>query len=416
VVAFPVIHDFDDASYNPFTALKDDGGEGKVKDFFPELKRMREANPVFEGDFRRHFGTAPDITLEGVRDLCILGAKAIQHVCTDPTYSVAAYKPNLGVYFGAESITTMDNPEHARYRRYFQQVFGPGQIKRWGTQIVPPLINRLVDNFIDRGRADLVTEFALLFPFHFIHELMRLPLADRDIFHRLAFGQLVITFDQQHGMEACDKLRAYLSEVVKSRRENPIEGDFISMIATAEIDGEQMPLDHAITFFRQIMNAGGDTSYHGFSTLMMALLTHPEQFEAVRKDRSLVPKAIEEALRWDSPVTMISRTPTRTVELAGVTINPGDHMQIILPSANRDPAVFDRPDEFDISRGNRQHGAFGYGPHICIGQHLARLEMSYALNTLLDRLPKLRLDESKPAPYVAGLILRGPAHVHVRFD
>jgi len=414
--AMPQIQDFRDAAFNPFTAAKEGGGEGRIRDFHPELAKLREQNPVYDGDIKRHFGLDADLTLLDVRHVALLGAREVKEACTNvELYSNAIYMPNLGVYFG-RSVTTMDNPEHARFRRLFQQAFGPKQIARWGEGIIPRMINRLIDGFEARGHAELVSEFTLFFPFHFIHELMALPVEDRDTFHRLAFGQILLTFDPEHGYEAMEKLRSYLTETVTARRAAPIDGDFMSMIATAEIDGERLPDDVVISFFRQLMNAGGDTSYNGFSTVLCALLNHPEQLEAVKQDRTLVPKAIEEGLRWNSPVCMISRTPKRPVELAGVRIEPRDHMALILPAANRDPAAFPDPDRFDIHRGSRAHGAFGFGSHICIGQHLARLEMAHAMNALLDRLPKLRRDESMPPPEVSGFMLRGPEQLYVRFD
>lgn len=256
----------------------------------------------------------------------------------------------------------------------------------------------------------------LHFPFHFIHELMGLPMADREIFHRLAFGQIAISFDREHGMEAVEKLKEYLTAIITERRRNPHEDDFMSAIATAEMDGERLPDDVVISFFRQLMNAGGDTSYNGFSTVLFALLNHPDQFEQVKQNRKLVAAAIEEGLRWNCPVPMIARTPHTEIELAGVVIRPGDHMSVMLAAANRDETVFARPEEFDISRATRAHAAFGYGPHICIGQHLARLEMANALNALLDRLPRLRRDERHAHPTVTGFGLRGPQKLSVRFD
>lgn len=413
-MAKPTIEDFRDPTFNPFTAAKEPGCEDRV--FHPELKRLRELNPVFDGDLRPHFGLAPDLTMLKLRHVALLGHREVKQALLDgETYSNAAYKHNLGVYFG-RSITTMDNPEHARYRRLFQQAFGPNSIAVWGSEIIPRIINGLIDEFEPRGRAELVNEFTLHFPFRFIHELMALPAADRNAFHRLAFGQILIMFDHEHGMEAVDKLREYLTQTVRHRRANPLAHDFMSVIATAEVDGERLPDEVVISFFRQLMNAGGDTSYNGFSTVMAGLLTHPDQLEAVKRDRSLVPKAIEEGLRWNAPVTMLARTPKRPVKLAGVAIEPGDHIAVILPAANRDPAAFDRPDVFDITRATRTHAAFGYGAHLCIGQHLARLEMTKALNALLDRLPRLRPDGDHPTPEVSGFTLRSPSSLHVRFD
>jgi cytochrome P450 len=413
--AMPNIQDFRDTAFNPFTAMKEGGGEGKIKNWYPELKRLREINPVFKGDLKVHFGAEPDQTLAGRPHVAIIGAREAKKVLMDgEAYSVKIYLPNLGVYFG-RALTTMDNPEHGPFRRYFQKLFGLKVVSQWGQEVIPRVINRIIDGFNPNGRVDLVREFALLFPFHFIHELMGLPVQDRDIFHKLAFGQILITFDQEHGMEAVDKLRNYLTEMVLARRAKPVEGDFMSMVATAELDGKYLPDEVAIAFFRNIINAGGDTAFHAFSTILAALLTHPEQLAMVRKDRSLVPKAIEEGMRWDSPVGMISRTPVQPVELCGVRINPGDHIQVMLPAANRDPAEFPNPDAFDVTRESN-HGAFGFGPHICIGRHLARLEMINALNALLDRLPRLRIDDSMPPPEGSGFMLRGPEHVYARFD
>lgn len=412
----PRIRDFDDPGYNPFTAMKLLGGERAVGDFYPELRRLRLISPVFEGDLKAHFGLHPDLTMAGLRQVAILGhAEARQVLMSPDRFSNRVYERNLGVYFG-KSVTVMDDPDHRRYRALFQKAFLPKSISQWGDEIIPRVINRLIDDFAGQGRAELIGAFTLQFPFHFIHELLRLPIEDREIFHKLAFGQIAISFDPDHGMDAIGKLKAYLTDLIHERRDNPAGDDFISMVATAEIDGERLPDEVVISFFRQLMNAGGDTSYHGFSTVLAALLTHPDQLEAVRQDRALVPRAIEEGLRWNCPVPGISRTPREPVEIAGIRIEPGDHMLVMLAAANRDEAAFDRPDMFDISRGARTHAAFGLGPHICIGQHLARLEMAHALNALLDRLPRLRLDPDHPMPEISGFALRGPEALHVRFD
>jgi cytochrome P450 len=416
VDTLPRIRDFADPTYNPFTAAKLLGGEGAVKDVHPEFHRLRALNPVFDGDLRTHFGIAPDLTTQHLRQVAVLGYPQAMALLTDTdNWSNAVYVNNIGAFFG-RSISIMDNPEHAHFRRMFQQAFGPSMVKRWGEEIIPRVINDLIDEFEGRGEAELVTEFSLNFPFHFIHELMGLPREDRVIFHKLAFGQLLVTFDKEHGDEAIANLQHYLELTVADRRARPRENDLMTMIATAEIDGERIPDSVIFGFFRQLMNAAGDTSYNGFSTSMAGLLSNPAQFEELKRNRSLVPKAIEEGLRWNSPVMMISRTPKHRLELCGVTIDPGDHVGVNLVAANRDPAMFERPDEFDMHRGTRNHSAFGLGPHICLGQHLARNEMAAALNLLLDRLPKIRLDDRYPPPEVCGFMLRGPASLHVRFD
>ena len=416
VDTLPRIRDFADPGYNPFTAAKLDGGEGAVKDVHPEFHRLRARNPVFDGDLRQHFGLAPDLTTRHLRQVAVLGYHAAKDLLIDTAnWSNAVYVNNIGAFFGA-SISIMDNPDHAHFRRMFQQAFGPTMVKRWSDEIIPRVINDLIDAFEDDGEAELVTQFSLNFPFHFIHELLGLPLADRTIFHKLAFGQLLVTFDRAHGQEAIANLQHYLELVVEDRRARPREDDLMSMIVNGEIGGERIPDAVIFGFFRQLMNAAGDTSYNGFSTAMAGLLTNPDQLDQVKRDRTLVAKAIEEGLRWNAPVMMISRTPKHRLELSGVTIDPGDHVGVVLPAANRDPAMYERPDAFDMHRGTRSHSAFGLGPHICLGQHLARNEMGAALNLLLDRLPNIRLDDRYPPPEVCGFMLRGPAALHVRFD
>ena len=147
------------------------------------------------------------------------------------------------------------------------------------------------------------------------------------------------------------------------------------------------------------------------------LLANPEQLAAVVADRSLIPQAIDEALRWEGPVVSTIRHVARDVTLDGVDIPKGAILNVVLGSANRDPEKYLEPDRFDIFRDRSVRNlAFATGPHVCIGQHLARVEMTRALNALLDRLPNLRLDPSKPAPDIRGHILRVPEHIHVVFD
>jgi len=411
------IRDYEDPTYDPFTVAARIGGETGLGDLYAELARLRRDNPVQVLDVREHFGLKADPTTADMRNVLVLGYNEVSSVLGDTdTYSNTAYLPNMGVYFG-RSITVMDPPEHPGFRRAFQGGFMKPMLAEWGETIVPRMINRLIDGFAKRGSAELVSEFSLHFPFHFIHELMKLPIEDRLTFQKLAFGQIFITIDPEHAYEATEKLKSYLTDLVHFRRDNPVgDDDFVHAIANADVDGEPLPDEVAISFFRQLMNAGGDTSYHGFSSVLTGLLTHPEQLEAVRQDRSLVGRAIEEGLRWNCPVPLIQRTPKKVVELGGVELRPGDRLDVALAAANRDEAVYEDPDRFDIQRPSRRHVAFGYGAHLCLGQHLARMEMTVALNTLLDRLQNLRLDPDHPPPEMDGLMLRGPHEVQVRFD
>jgi cytochrome P450 len=412
---FPRIRDFDDPSYDPF--LADEAMFGDTADPYPKLAELRSKGAVHEGDYRVLMGCYPDVTLGHLKHYTVVGYDEVAQVLNDPaTYSNAGYKLNLGITFG-QSISTMDAPDHPRYRKIFQKAFLPNIVSKWGETLVDPVVAGLIGQFAGRGRADLVQEFTLYYPFQIIYRQIGLPQEDIATFHKLAIAQTVVSFDPPHGTEASAKLGEYFRNMVAQRRAQPDE-DLVSLLATAEVDGERLPEEILISFLRQLINAGGDTTYRGTSVLLTALLRHPEQLEAVRRDRSLVPQAIEEALRWDGPVLMQTRVATRNVMLGGVAIPAGAALDVCAGSANRDEKRWAEPDRFDIfrQRGTNRHFSFAAGPHVCIGQHLARIEMTRALNALLDRLPNLRLDPELPPPDIRGSMMRVPKHLHVRFD
>jgi cytochrome P450 len=329
-------------------------------------------------------------------------------------YSNRIYELHVGITFG-KSITTMDAPDHGKYRRLFQSAFTPKMLGALRPRF-ETLINRLIGDLAGNGRAELVHELAFHFPFQFICDLMDLPMVDRPVFQKLAIGQTCVMFDRAHGTESAQKLGRYLSTLIAERRERKSETDFMSVLASAEIDGERLPDDVLLGFFRQLVNAGGDTSYHGFSNILAALFTNPDQLDAIRKDRTLIPRAIEEGLRWGAPITSIDRITARDVVLAGVPIAKDSVLRVCIAAANRDETIWPEPDKFDIFREQKRILPFGYGAHVCIGQHLARMELQTALNALLDRLPNLRLDPDKPAPVIRGLTFRGADAVHVKWD
>ncbi len=408
------IRDFTD-DFDPFTALLKAGGEGHILDPYPQLADMRRKAAVQEVDLHTAFGIPKHTTIGDRRIFTILSWDAVNHVLnTAEDFPNKIYETNLGITFG-KTITAMDPPEHTKYRRLVQSAFTPKVLQSL-RPMFQAVIDRLVDQFVKRGSADLVQEFALHFPFQFIMDLMNMDMEQRPLYHKIAMAQMCVPFDHFHGTEASKILGEFLNELVNQRRALKSQADFVSMIANAEVEGELLPQDVVVSFFRQLMNAGGDTSFHGFSNTLAALLTHPEQLEMLRQNRDLIPRAIDESLRWAGPLVAINRGTAREVEVAGVTIPKDAYLHVAIGAANRDETYVANPDKFDITRPFQRHVAFGYGPHICIGQHLARMELVMALNTLLDRLPNLRMDTSKPAPQMRGLTLRGAEHAHVLFD
>jgi cytochrome P450 len=408
------LEDFDD-DFNPFTALLTIGGENDITRPLEALSELRQKAPVVEKDLHEFFGVPRQLSLEGIKkSYLVLGFDVCQEVLSKPElFSNSIYKAHVGDTFG-RSITTMDAPEHGKYRRLFQSAFTPKMLAALRPRF-EMRVGKIVDSFAKDGKAELVSQLALLFPFRFICDLMNLPEEYRARFHKLAAAQTCVMYDRAHGVEAGQKLGRYLTKLMEERRDLKSDTDFVSVIVNAEVDGERLPEDVLLGFFRQLMNAGGDTSYHGFSNIMSALFTNPDQLDAIRKDRSLIPQAIEEGLRWGAPV-IVDRASNEDTLLAGVTIEKDSILRVCTPVANREEEIWPEPHKFDIFRAQKRHFGFGYGAHVCIGQHLARMELQTALNTLLDRLPNVRIDPDKPAPVIRGLTFRGADVVHVKWD
>jgi len=415
------IEDFDDPTFNPFATVDRMQGFEDIDDPYPRFHALHRKGTVLKGDVRREFGLQQLPVWANYPSWMVLGYDAVYRAFSDGAVLSNSVKQRFyDISFG-KSIDGMDGAEHVRYRRLFQKAFLPQNVARWGKELVPGVVNALIDKFSARGHAELVSEFTELFPFHVIYGQLALPVKDLAVFHRLAVGLICAGVDQVHSLEAQRKMGDYFTLRLQERRAEldggaPEGDDLITMLALAEVDGERLPNEITVSLLRQLMAAAGDTTFRVTGSLLAGLLTHPEQLDAVRRDRALVPKAIEEALRWEAPLPFEQRFAEQDVVLDGVTIPAGSYVDVVIGSANRDPGRFENPDEFDIFRKPDRHMTFAYGPHICLGQHLARLEMTHAIGAILDRLPNLRMDPDKPAPRVSGLNSRSPKAVHVVFD
>ncbi len=208
----------------------------------------------------------------------------------------------------------------------------------------------------------------------------------------------------------------YLRPLVEARRSEPT-GDFLSDLVHAEVDGEQLSDGKIYGFLRLLLPAGGETTFRVMGNALYALLTHPDVLEVVYADRELLPAVIEETLRWETSVTMVSRVATRDTEVAGCPIGAGAAVGVLTGSANRDEARWESADDWQLDRPTQHHLAFGTGPHQCLGMHLARLELRVGLDAILDRLRGLRLDPERTADaIVEGYAFRGPRALPVLFD
>lgn len=413
----PPLEDLDDKSFDPFE--NEELSLSDTPDPYPLIRKLAAENWVHEGSFRRLWTDRPHMQLDqysGQPHFMVFGyAKCNECLPQAEIFTNRSMHLLLKDSFG-QTLTAMDAPEHPRYRRIFQQVFLPQKVRKWGEPVVDPIVTKLVSDIKLKGRADLVKDFTFHFPFQVIYRQLDLPEEDIHTFHKLAVAQTTFIYAPDKSREASAKLGVYFRAMIRQRRENPGD-DMVSALATAEVDGEMLPENVVVSFLRQLVNAAGDTTYRGTSTLLHCLLANPEQLEAVRNDRALVGAAIEEALRWDGPVMSSQRVTSREVTIDGFTFPEGAWVDFILGSANRDPTRFVDPDKYDIHRTPRPRiMTFSTGPHVCIGQHLARVEMERALNSVLDHLPGLRLDPDMPPPQSRGYSLRRPDHIHVLFD
>ena len=285
----------------------------------------------------------------------------------------------------------------------------------WERELVGPIVDECIDAFADRGRAELVSELHFPFPVNVIAGLLGLPRADLPKFHRWAVEIISVGIDTDTALNASSSLYDYLVEFVHERREAP-GNDMISVLASADHDGQRLTDDEIIAFCRLLLPAGAETTYRSSANLMCGLLTHPDQLDQVRRDRSSVPQAIEEGLRWEPPLLTILRTATADTTVCGVDV-PANAMLIVnMGAANHDSTRWLDADAFDINRQSTAHVAFASGPHMCLGMHLARMETKVAIDRVLDRLSNLRLDPDADPPYITGMTFRAPPRLDVVFD
>ncbi|MGH7292487.1 MAG: cytochrome P450, partial [Myxococcota bacterium] len=242
-----------------------------------------------------------------------------------------------------------------------------------------------------------------------------IPVHDYEQFQEWADGITSIAVDPERAKAASDALIKYMLPIIEARRANPGD-DLVSDLANAEVDGKRLTNDRILAFIRLLLPAGAETTFRAMGNCFVALLTHPETLARVVADRDLIPAVIEETLRWETSVTVISRNAVADTEIAGCPIPKGSALMLMTSSANRDESHYPHSDEWDIDRPPENHLFFGTGRHQCLGMHLARLELRIGLTAVLDRLPNLRLDPDAPAPEIEGFAFRSPPSIPVVFD
>jgi cytochrome P450 len=318
----------------------------------------------------------------------------------------------------AELLISKDPPEHSRLRKLVSAGFTPRRVADL-TDKIHERVDAMVDAVAARGGCDLVTDLALWLPLHVIADLVGVPEEDRA--HVFELTELTFGFDaevtpEQRG-EAAMEMYAYADRLCDERRREPRD-DLLSVLLAAEVDGEHLTQLQVDIFFLLLQNAGSETTRNLITTGALALLEHPDQLERLRADQSLLPIAIEELLRYVTPVMQFFRRAEHDTEIAGQAIAADDRILLVYASANRDDDVFTDPDAIDIAREPNPHVAFGAGgPHFCLGANLARLEARIMFEALLTRFEGLELDGvAAEMPRVHSNLIDGFAHLPVRWS
>lgn len=326
----------------------------------------------------------------------------VRAVLKDPeTFSSKAYEEGIALVMGP-TFLAMDGAEHVHHRSLVAGAFRRAALERWRAEVMEPTVERLIDALAPTD--ELVRSFTLPLPVAVIAAILGVPVDDHLRFARLSITLIGIMDDVEAGMAASRELRDYFATIIDLRRRDPRD-DVISDLVRADLDDE-----HLYGFLRLLLPAGMETTYRLLGNLLAALLSDRDAWERLRADRTLIDRAIDETLRWEAPVQYIDRLTTRSVTIAGTDLDAGTTVALALGSANRDETIYDQPDRFDLDRHGPPHLAFAEGPHRCLGEHLARAEVTVALNALLDRVPDMRLVEP---PVIRGHAFRSPERLAV---
>jgi cytochrome P450 len=322
------------------------------------------------------------------------------------------FRERIDPFGGAPTILTADPPVHSRLRRLVSKAFTPRRVRE-----LEPRIREITDDLLNRAgdcrEIEAMAALANALPVIVIAELLGISAADHNQFKQWSndlvssFGQDMATGPSPAGLAAKDALRRYLSEVIVQRRANPAD-DLISALVAASDDAEVLSESELLAFVVLLLLAGNETTTNLIGNGLLALCRQPDEQQRLRESRELIPIAIEEMLRYDPPVHMTVRMPNSTTSVGGTEIPTGTLAFVLLAAANRDPAQFPRPERFDVARKPNDHVSFGEGIHFCLGAPLARLEGAIAIESMLEKFPRLQLANPEATlEYRGSMALRG---------
>ncbi|SFL82207.1 Cytochrome P450 [Paenibacillus sp. 1_12] len=317
------------------------------------------------------------------------------------------------------SIITTDPPKHTMLRSLVSRAFTPKAVAALEPRI-KQIANELLDPFIPSGQIDLIRDFSYPLPVIVIAELLGIPSEDRDRFKHwsdevVASANAIVGEANPESQKALMEMHAYFREIIAKRRIHP-QDDLISALLLAEEEQQQLSEHDILAFCSLLLVAGNETTTNLIGNAVLTLLEHPIELEKLLKDPLLLPSAIEEVLRYRSPVQAMFRTAKEEIQIGGQTIPAGSRVVAWIGSANRDEQKFKNANTFDITRDPNPHIAFGHGIHFCLGAPLARLEARVALRVILDRLPNLQRANQEMLHPASGFIVHGVESLPLRFQ
>jgi cytochrome P450 len=383
-------------------------------DPYPTYRRLREQSPIFYSpDFGLTFFTRYEDIVKLLADRRV--GRSMDPVLT-PEKLADRHRaedgdrlPNYDRFVRSNLLET-EGLQHARLRQLLSKTFSPRRIGALRGRI-QELVDGLLQHIIPRGQMEFMEELAVPLPVYVISELLGWPEEDRNRLRPWS-AAIVKLYEKDH--TRADEARAeaataefaeMLTRLVNERREAPA-GDLISALVQVESEGERLSPDELIATCMLLLNAGHEATVNAAGNSVLALLRHPDQLERLKANPSLLHTAIEEMLRYDSPLHFFHRYVLEGFEYKGFEFIKGDTIGYLYGSANRDPEAFEDADKLDIARDPNRHIAFGRGVHFCIGAPLARLELEVLFSTLLRRIPGIQLADQEPE-YNTGLVFRG---------
>lgn len=356
---------------------------------------MRETNPV---SYSEEYGS-----------WSVFRYNDVQKVLTDYSLFSSQYMGEQQPI--AMSIINTDPPRHRQLRSLVTQAFTPRRIAQLEPRITQ-IVNELLDKVQSSGRMDVVDDLAYPLPVIVIAEMLGIPPEEREQFKR--WSDELVGETQTTGHNPQMEMGRYFYQKIEQRRQEP-KSDLISALIEAQIDGQHLDMMELLGFCILLLVAGNETTTTLLGNALLAFTDHPEVMEELRAHPELLPDAIEEVLRYLSPVKSMYRMAGKDTELGGKQIKAGDFIVAWIGSADRDEEQFPDPDRFDIHRSPNRHLAFGHGIHFCLGAPLARLEAKIALNLMLERLPNIQRVRDIPLQPSSSYILQGVKHLPITF-